>query len=138
MCRVPGNPGYYIEFEVQEGVESQVVCALEGLLWDPMQDTWGWVTASSGIASTLAGTILLVSYALDVQTAAQSNQILVTNKDWLGGVLLGVGVVLGASSYFVFMRNEPEATPAEETPQSSLWVLPLPEGGALFQGSLRF
>jgi len=137
-CRRPDTPVYYTTFEVVEDRVTVVQCAFD--LVDPSVagDTWGWVTASTSIAATLAGVGLLASYGADVALAEERNQDLETNKHIIGGVLLGVGVGLGIGSYFVFTRDQgsrPTEAPAVSfVPE----IAPSGDGGFVFGGIGRF
>ncbi len=106
VCATVGSPNAYVEFDVAEGQVVEVHCQLVVARPSALGDGWGWTTASLGLAGVAAGTGLLVSYALDVETAEERNQDLITNKHYLGGAFLGVGVGLAVGSYWVFTRHD--------------------------------
>ncbi|MBT9555629.1 MAG: hypothetical protein IV100_06345 [Myxococcales bacterium] len=124
VCAIPGSPNAYVEFEVSEGQTTEVSCQVfDSASSGSSASAWGWTMVGIGTAGVLAGTGLLVSYALDVQTAEERNQDLVTNKHWIGGTALGVGLVVGIASYWVFTSDD-DAAGAERQPGLPLatWV----------------
>lgn len=135
VCSTPGSPSAYVEFTVEEGQVAEVQCQLVVARSSALSDGWGWTTASLGIAGVAAGTGLLVSYALDVQTAEDRNQDLITNKHYIGGTLLGVGVGLAVGSYWVFTRHDDDTASLPLLPALEVGTR---EGGALFGASGRF
>jgi hypothetical protein len=109
VCATAGSPNAYVEFDVREGALAEVECTFFVPSGGGLSSAGGWTMVGLGIAGVVAGTGLLVSYALDVQTAEDRNQDLVTNKHWIGGAVLGAGVVLGVASYWVFTADDDTA-----------------------------
>ena len=135
LCSSPALPSYYTSFTVTEGEIREVSCDFTSVSSGLLRDTWGWVTLSSGLLGIVAGSALLISYGVDLDTAESSNRELVTSKDTAGAVLLGLGVVLSASSYFVFTRHRKSADRGKSTPV--FFATPLKDGGFV-SATLRF
>ena len=105
VCRSDGRPSFFADFEVRSGQVDTVECRLGAKSSGALGDPWGWITVGGALAGVAAGTGLLVSYAMDVETAEKNNQDLISTKHIFGGIALGVGVGLGIASYFVFTRD---------------------------------
>ena len=136
VCTIAGRPSFYVGFDVVEEREAVVVCKVQSPATDRLTDPWGWTTASLALTSLAAGTGLMISWALDVQKAKETNQDLITDKHIYGGVFLGLGAALGVATYFVFARNMGDEESAG-APMPRVGVAPLP-GGALVGGSIRW
>ena len=137
VCTEKGIPSYYTTFEVIEGKLTTVECDFSSISAGMWQDPWGWLTAGSGIASTLAGVALLVSYHFDVVTAEEKNKRLVTNKHVFGGVLIGTGVALGVASYFVFTRHVASSASGPKRQLPLLTIVPT-QNGVMAGASFNF
>ncbi len=123
VCAIPGSPNAYVEFEVAEGQTTDVSCQFFYSAGSASSsNAWGWTMVGIGTAGVLAGTGLLVSYALDVQTAEERDQELVTNKHWIGGTALGVGLAVGIASYWVFTSDDDSAATSAPRAPLATWM----------------
>ncbi len=133
VCRAPGVPQHETAFDVPAEGRVEVSCRFaESSLG--VRRVWGFTLLSTGLATLVAGSGILISYGLDVKFADDTDQELITNKHIIGGVLAGAGAALAIGSIFLIASRSSGSAGAEPP---VMWLAPLPGGGAI-GGAARF
>jgi hypothetical protein len=100
--------------------------------------TWGWVAVGTSVVSAGLGIFWLVSYYDDKDYAEKHNKILDSNKHIFGGIFLGLAVLSGGASYFLFTSSARKGEGDVEVLSNYLPVIIPSERGAFLIQSLRF
>lgn len=93
---------YFKDFIVKKGTEPVISCYLstKGKYWTTKKII-GWSMVGGGAIMTGVGIYLLTSYYSDKDLARNTGQTMKSNKQYFGPVLIGMGVVTAACSYFL-------------------------------------
>jgi len=96
---------YFRDFIVKPGTEPVVSCYLKSKsrYWTGRR-IGGWTMVGAGAVMTGVGIYLIASYYSDKSLARNTGQSLKSNKQYIGPVLIGVGVATAACSYFLLRK----------------------------------
>lgn len=134
VCIKEGVKPYMAAFDVTPDGSVEVMCKLKSGI--PMS-TWGWVTVGTGAAVTGVGIYFLASYFVDKKKAEDQDLKMKSSKQIVGPVLISVGVLGAAASYFLFAADRRE----EDAAAPKNWgfaIAPTSNGGASAGAFLRF
>lgn len=106
VCIRDGVPAYTSSFDVPMGDSIVVECEL-GRPMTTLRLVTGWSLLGGGLATTAVGTIVLLQYFDDQAYAESTGQRLVSNKQIVGPVLMGLGAGAAATGIVLLLRGSP-------------------------------